>query len=106
MRINVSNFDTDTQIEEKIKQKIIKPCRYKVLFINDDETPMQFVVELLMNLFKHSQDSAEELTMEIHTEGSAIVGVYRFEIAEQKVDEATKTSRSQGYPLQIKMEKE
>ena len=102
----MSNFDTDTQIDEKIKQKIIEPSRYKVVFINDDETPMQFVVDLLMEIFKHSQTSAEELTLAVHNEGSAVAGLYTHEIAEQKVHESTSLSRAQGYPLQIKMEKE
>jgi ATP-dependent Clp protease adaptor protein ClpS len=96
----------DVQIDEKIKQKITEPLKYKVIFVNDDQTPMDFVVDLLIQIFKHSQESAKDLTMKIHEEGSAVVGVYTFEIAEQKGVEATNLSRSHGFPLQIKLEKE
>jgi|TARA_B100000085_G_scaffold30150_1_gene24904 ATP-dependent Clp protease adaptor protein ClpS len=96
----------DVQIDEKIKQKITEPLKYKVIFVNDDQTPMDFVVDLLIQIFKHSQESAKDLTMKIHQEGSAVVGVYTFEIAEQKGVEATNLSRSHGFPLQIKLEKE
>ena len=96
----------DVQIDEKIKQKITEPLKYKVIFVNDDQTPMDFVVDLLIQIFKHSQESAKDLTMKIHEEGSAVVGVYTFEIAEQKGVETTNLSRSHGFPLQIKLEKE
>jgi len=100
------SINMDVQIDEKIKQKITEPLKYKVIFVNDDQTPMDFVVDLLIQIFKHSQESAKDLTMKIHQEGSAVVGVYTFEIAEQKGVEATNLSRSHGFPLQIKLEKE
>jgi len=100
------SINMDVQIDEKIKQKITEPLKYKVIFVNDDQTPMDFVVDLLIQIFKHSQESAKKLTMKIHEEGSAVVGVYTFEIAEQKGVEATNLSRSHGFPLQIKLEKE
>ena len=100
------SINMDVQIDEKIKQKITEPLKYKVIFVNDDQTPMDFVVDLLIQIFKHSQKSAKDLTMKIHQEGSAVVGVYTFEIAEQKGVEATNLSRSHGFPLQIKLEKE
>mgnify|MGYP000388439477 CR=1 FL=1 len=100
------SINMDVQIDEKIKQKITEPLKYKVIFVNDDQTPMDFVVDLLIQIFKHSQESAKDLTMKIHEEGSAVVGVYTFEIAEQKGVEATNLSRSHGFPLQIKLEKE
>ena len=100
------SINMDVQIDEKIKQKITEPLKYKVIFVNDDQTPMDFVVDLLIQIFKHSQESAKDLTMKIHEEGSAVVGVYTFEIAEQKGVEATNLSRSHGFPLQIKLGKE
>lgn len=96
----------DVKLDEKIQKKVSEPERYKVIFLNDNQTPMEFVVELLRNIFKHSESSSQELTMKIHQEGSAIVGVYSYEIAEQKGTEATNASRSHGFPLQIKIEKE
>ena len=98
--------DIDVQIDEKIKDLIKEPNRYNVIFLNDNSTPMEWVVDLLMRIFKHTQSSAENLTMEIHTNGSAVVGTYSYEIAEQKTIEATQLSREHGFSLQIKMESE
>lgn len=97
---------TDVQIDEKIKQKISEPKRWKVVFLNDDSTPIDFVVGLLTETFKHTQETAKKITLEIHNEGSAIAGVYSFEIAEAKAVEATQLARGNGFPLQIKMEEE
>lgn len=97
---------TDVQIDEKIKQDVSVPKKCKVVFLNDDATPIDWVIELLTTVFKHSQSSAEQLTMTIHTEGSGIAGVYSYEIAESKTVEATDASRSNGFPLKIKMEEE
>ena len=98
--------DSDVKIDEKIKQKVDEPKRWKVIFLNDDLTPMDFVIELLITIFKHSQETAKGITMEIHNNGSGIAGVYSFEIAEIKAVEATTLARSNGFPLQIKMEEE
>tara|TARA_B100000902_G_scaffold18850_1_gene22629 strand:- start:3425 stop:3733 length:309 start_codon:yes stop_codon:yes gene_type:complete len=101
----ISNI-MDVQIDEKIKQKIIEPDLYKVVFLNDDQTPMDFVIECLVKVFRHTDATARDLTVKIHEEGSAIVGVYTFEIAEQKGVEATTLARTNGFPLQVKVEKE
>jgi len=99
-------IDIDIQIDEKITDLVKEPSRYHVIFMNDNATPIEWVVDLLINIFKHSQSSAENLTMEIHTNGSAVVGTYSYEIAEQKTVEATQLSREHGFPLQIKLEAE
>jgi len=96
----------DVQIDEKIKQITSEPAKYKVIFINDDVTPIDWVIEILVKTFKHSQSSAEQITLQIHNEGSAVVGIYSYEIAEQKSVEATVASRDRGFPLQIRLEKE
>ena len=95
----------DVEIDEKIKQKITESDLYKVIFLNDNTTPMEFVIDVLCQIFKHSDTTARDLTVKIHDEGSAVVGVYTYEIAEQKGVEATNLSRSHGFPLQIKVEK-
>ena len=97
---------TEIQIDEKIKQKIQEPKRWKVVLLNDDTTPMDFVVGILTEIFKHTQETAKEITLEIHNNGSGIAGIYSFEIAEAKAVEATQLARSNGFPLQIKMEEE
>jgi len=96
----------DIQIDEKIKVEIKEPGLYKVIFLNDNKTPMEFVVSLLVELFKHSEDTAHALTLKIHEEGSGVVGVYSYEIAEQKSLEATSLCRDNGFPLRIKVEEE
>lgn len=97
---------TEIQIDEKIKQKIQEPKRWKVVLLNDDTTPMDFVVGILTEIFKHSQETAKDITLEIHNNGSGIAGIYSFEIAEVKAVEATQLARANGFPLQIKMEEE
>ncbi len=98
--------DVDVKIDEKIKISISEPKRYKVLFLNDDKTPIDFVIELMMRVFKHTREIAEQLTLAVHNEGSAVVGVYNYEIAEQKGVEATNQARQAGFPLQIKIDQE
>jgi ATP-dependent Clp protease adaptor protein ClpS len=67
---------------------------------------MDFVIGVLTEIFKHTQETAKEITLEIHSTGSGIAGVYSFEIAEVKAVESTQLARSNGFPLQIKMEEE
>tara|TARA_Y200000002_G_scaffold170742_1_gene140898 strand:+ start:683 stop:1006 length:324 start_codon:yes stop_codon:yes gene_type:complete len=98
--------DLDVKIDELIDQKITEPSKYKVIFFNDDATPMDWVIEILVGIFKHSAKSAEKVMVQIHTEGSGTVGIYTYEVAEQKAVEATTASRERGYPLQIKVEEE
>ena len=97
---------TDIQLEEKIKVVVSEPKRWKVILLNDDSTPMEFVIELLTGIFKHTEASAKEVTLEIHNTGSGIAGVYVHEIAEHLGIEATRASRANGFQLQINIEQE
>lgn len=97
---------TDVKLDEKIKIAIQEPKLWKVIFLNDDHTPMDFVIGVLTEIFKHSQETAKDITMQIHSEGSGIAGVYSFEIAEVKAVESTNLARANGFPLQIKLEEE
>jgi len=81
-------MSTEIKIEEKVKAKFKEPSQYKVVFLNDDSTPMDFVVMLMVELFKHTPETAHNLTMQIHEEGSGVVGVFSHEIAEQKAAES------------------
>jgi ATP-dependent Clp protease adaptor protein ClpS len=96
----------DIKIDEKIKAVDTEPSKYKVVMLNDDVTPMDWVIQILTEIFKHSRESAEKITLTIHNEGSAVVGIYTYEIAEMKALEATNMSRNQGFPLQVKLDKE
>jgi ATP-dependent Clp protease adaptor protein ClpS len=67
---------------------------------------MEFVIAMFMSIFKHGQEVAVELTIKIHNEGTAVAGVYTYEIAEQKVLDATHLAREHGHPLVLKLEQE
>jgi ATP-dependent Clp protease adaptor protein ClpS len=96
----------DSSVEEKDKIVIEEPGFYKVILLNDDVTPMEFVIEVCQKIFKHDHVTATNLTMTIHHEGAAVVGVYLYEIAEQKGIETTVQARNHGFPLQVKIERE
>jgi ATP-dependent Clp protease adaptor protein ClpS len=100
------SVDTEVIIDEKIKQDISEPLRYKVVMLNDDQTPMDWVIDILVSIFKHSESTAKELTLTIHEEGSGVAGIYTYEIAEQKAIEAVNASRERGFPLQIRVDEE
>ena len=98
--------ETEITIDEKIEQVIIEPEKYKVIMLNDTQTPMEWVIEILIRIFKHSDKTAQDIMLSIHNTGSAVVGIYTYEIAEQRAIEATTASRDNGFPLQLKVEKE
>lgn len=98
--------DTEINIDEKIKNTVREPSLYNVIVVNDDTTPMDFVIDILEKIFKHSRESAENLTLTIHNDGSAVIGTYTYELAEQKATEAVSLSRSNGFPLQLKIDEE
>jgi len=97
---------TDVTLEEKVKVVISEPKNWKVIILNDDTTPMEFVIFVLIDIFKHTQDSARAIMLQVHETGSGVAGTYTFEIAEAKAVEATNVARTNGHPLQIKLEEE
>lgn len=97
---------TSVTLKETVNIKFDKPKKFKVVLHNDDSTPMAFVIELLVGLFNHDPAKAEDITMEVHTKGKAVAGIYYYEIAEQKSHEATNISRNNGFPLTFSVEEE
>lgn len=97
-----------TDTSQTIKNDIVikKPSMYKVVFNNDDVTPADFVRELLKVVFHHDDNQALKITTEIHEQGKGVAGVYTFEVAEQKHNEAVYIARSNGHPLNINVESE
>ena len=95
---------TRTQIKTNLDAK--EPPMFRVIYLNDDETPMEFVMESLIEHFDYTIDSAQDITVSIHEQGSAVVAVLPYELAEQKGVEITVSARAEGYPLQIKLEPE
>ena len=97
---------TETKIKIKPNLALSEPPLFKIIYINDNVTSMEFVVGSLIDYFNYNQDTASTITQNIHEEGSAIVAVLPYEIAEQKGIEVTLDARSQGFPLQVKVEAE
>jgi ATP-dependent Clp protease adaptor protein ClpS len=102
----MSKIKTETIVQERIvpKTNLIEPVNYRVIYINDDTTTQAFVIETLKIIFNYDQGVAEALTMKVHDEGSAVVAVLPYEMAEQKGIEATLLARQNGFPLQVKIE--
>jgi ATP-dependent Clp protease adaptor protein ClpS len=90
----------------KPKARTQRPPLYKVLLLNDDYTPMEFVVHVLERFFGVSHQHAVELMLTVHRKGVAVVGVFSFEIAETKVTQVMDYARRHQHPLQCTMEKE
>jgi len=85
---------------------IPEPPNYKVIYINDETTTHEFVIETLKIIFHYDKGAAEALTLKVHEEGSAVVAVFPYEIAEQKGIEVTVLARTNGFPLQVKIEQD
>ncbi len=97
---------TDTTVVVDTKPKTKRPPLYKVLLLNDDYTPMEFVVAVLERFFGMSHTQAFEIMLTVHKKGVAVVGVFSHEIAETKVAQVMDFARRHQHPLQCTMEKE
>jgi ATP-dependent Clp protease adaptor protein ClpS len=108
-KITSSNEDTpdgETGVVTKTKTKTAKPPLYKVLLLNDDYTPMEFVVHVLERYFAIDHQTSIEIMMTVHKKGAAVVGVFSHDIAETKVTQVMNLARKHEHPLQCTMEKE
>jgi ATP-dependent Clp protease adaptor protein ClpS len=90
----------------KTRQKTKKPNLYKVLLLNDDYTPMEFVVHILQRFFNKGADDATRIMLHVHQNGVGLCGVYTYEVAETKVTQVMDFARQHEHPLQCTMEKE
>ena len=99
-------MSTESSYKQKVENKVKKPNRYKVIMHNDDFTPMDFVVYILMTIFSKGEEEAYNLMMQVHKSGSAIDGIYTYDIAKTKEAETITLARSQGYPFKVSVEKE
>ena len=93
-----------TGVIVKPKAKTKKPSMYKVLMLNDDYTPMEFVVEVLQKIFSLDRTTATRIMLEVHTKGKGVCGVYTYEIAETKVAQVTGLAQQHQHPLLCTME--
>ena len=98
----------EPKVIPKIKSRtdIPKPIHWHVIYINDEVTTQDFVIETLIIVFNYGKDDAEAMTLKVHQEGSAIVATLPYEMAEQKGVEATLLARNNGFPLVVKLEPE
>jgi ATP-dependent Clp protease adaptor protein ClpS len=97
---------TGTGVVVRTRAKTKKPAMYKVLLLNDDYTPMEFVVHILERFFSKSIEEASRIMLHVHQRGVGVCGVYTFEVAETKVNQVMDFSRQQQHPLQCTLEKE
>jgi len=96
--------ESNSSVVAEIEKKLKKPKLYNVLLHNDNYTTMEFVVQILMNVFHHSQGDAVRIMLQVHHNGIGVAGVYSFEIAETKVAQVTDLARQNEFPLRCSME--
>lgn len=95
----------DELVVEQAKPKLKRPPLYKVLLLNDDYTPMEFVVYVLEKFFTMNREQATQIMLHVHTKGMGVAGVFSYEIAETKVAQVTDFSQQNQHPLMCTMEK-
>ena len=106
MKTGSTVIDRDGSDTIKKTKKPKPPRKFKVIYHNDDYTPMEFVTWSLMEFFNRTEVDAQSLTLQVHKLGSAIAGIYDFQIAEQKIFEVLTSARENEFPLQVTGEKE
>lgn len=108
----MSDFDDDDDrtsgpgIATRTRPKTKKPSMYKVLMLNDDYTPMEFVVHVLERFFSKNRDEATQIMLHVHQRGVGVCGVFTYEVAETKVTQVMDLARQQQHPLQCTIEKD
>ena len=97
---------TSTDLESLEETLVKHPKNYKVLLLNDDYTSMEFVIDILINIFHKSHQESELIMLEVHKQDKGVCGVYTNEIAETKIMQVHKRAREAGFPLRAEMEEE
>jgi len=98
--------DVGVAVVTQTKPKTQKPSLYRVLLLNDDYTPMEFVTYILERFFNKSREDAIRIMLHVHQHGVGVCGVFTFDVAETKVAQVIDTARREGHPLQCTMEKD
>ena len=98
------NSDGNVVLDERVKTK--KPSLYRVLMLNDDYTPMEFVVMVLQRYFGHNSESAQRIMLHVHQRGVGVCAVFTYKIAETKAAQVMNFARQNEHPLQLQLEKE
>lgn len=104
----MSNFEVDFELDPDLLADIDlgEPDQWRVIFHNDNETPMDFVVYVLCEIFHHTPKKANDIMISIHENGSGVAGVYDYEIAEEKALSTIRLARDNGFPLQVTVEED
>jgi ATP-dependent Clp protease adaptor protein ClpS len=102
----MTNTDNATIVKPASKVELKEPNLWKVIVLNDDITTMEFVITVLTDIFDYTEDEAKKIVVDIHENGSAVVAVYPYEMAEQKGIEVTLAARQEGYPLEVRIEED
>ena len=104
----MSNYDPDVEesVESESDLEVDEPPMYKVMLLNDDYTTMEFVVEVLVYVFKKAPEEATRIMLNVHRKGVGVCGIYPFEVAETKVNTVETLARENGFPLKCIMERE
>ncbi|MFK8054047.1 MAG: ATP-dependent Clp protease adapter ClpS [Woeseiaceae bacterium] len=97
--------DTGTILEEA-RPKLKRPPMYRVVLLNDDYTPMEFVVEILEQVFSHDRTLATRIMLEVHTKGKGVCGVFTYDVAETKVAQVSQAAEQNQHPLLCTMEQD
>lgn len=103
---NDNDLDFEGSVITKSKPKTKKPSMYKVLMLNDDYTPMDFVVHVLQKFFRMPESEAMRVMLQVHQQGIGVCGVFTFEVAETKVHQVVEYARKHEHPLQCTLEKD
>ncbi len=98
--------DSDVALLQRTKTKVTRPSMYKVILLNDDYTPMDFVIHILERFFGKNSEEAIKIMLQVHNDGSAVCGVYTFEVAETKTVLVMQYAQANGHPLECLIEKE
>mgnify|MGYP001056465331 FL=1 len=101
-----NNNGADTGVVTRVKPTTKKPSMYKVLLLNDDYTPMEFVVYVLERFFNKQSEEATQIMLHVHQRGVGICGVYSYEVAETKVTQVMDFALQNEHPLQCTLEKD
>ncbi len=105
MSEKIEHGQDDSLALQEAKPKLKRPPLYKVVLINDDYTPMDFVVNILEIIFSKDRETATRIMLEVHTKGKGICGIFTYEIAETKVSQVNSYSQESKHPLLCSMEK-
>ena len=102
---NLPGDEVERGVATKTREKTKKPSMYRVILMNDDYTPMEFVVSILMGIFKKTQEEATTIMLNVHQTGIGTCGIYTFEVAETKVSQVMDAAKRNQHPLQCTLEK-